>query len=65
MTDQAAACNRGGVVRRVVVACSFLLLSARLAAQATGTTTGDVRGRVEDESGAAVAKVRVTATSTD
>jgi Carboxypeptidase regulatory-like domain/TonB dependent receptor-like, beta-barrel/TonB-dependent Receptor Plug Domain len=39
------------------------LVSARLLAQATGTTTGDLRGRVTDESGAVRPGVLVTATS--
>ncbi|HLN80556.1 MAG TPA: carboxypeptidase-like regulatory domain-containing protein, partial [Thermoanaerobaculia bacterium] len=57
--------NRGDVVRQLLVAGSYLLLSARLAAQATGTTTGDVRGRVEDVSGGVVAEVLVIATNSE
>jgi hypothetical protein len=43
---------------------SVLLSSgaASLFAQATGTTSGDIRGRVHDESGAALSGVAVTAT---
>ncbi len=67
--------SRGGSLRarnRVhVVVCGSLvsgclcLVSAGLLAQATGTTTGDVRGTVTEESGSTVRDVRVTATSRD
>ncbi|HLN93569.1 MAG TPA: TonB-dependent receptor, partial [Thermoanaerobaculia bacterium] len=65
MTKEVTAGNRGDVVRQLLVAGSYLLLSARLAAQATGTTTGDVRGRVEDVSGGVVAEVLVIATNSE
>src|SRR5512144_2995570 len=65
MTKELTVRNRGDVVHRLIVAGWLLALSPRLAAQATGTTTGDVRGRVEDASGAVVAGALVTATSSE
>lgn len=49
-------------VRRAVLALVFSLCAASLFAQATGTTTGDIRGRVTDESGGSLPGVTVTAT---
>jgi len=51
------------VARRLFVVTTFFLVSAGLFAQATGTTTGDIRGKVLDDSGAALPGVAVTATS--
>jgi hypothetical protein len=48
---------------RLVIATCLCLASAGLFAQATGTTTGDLRGRVTDESGAVLPGVLVSATS--
>ena len=48
--------------RRLVGALVLSLCASSLLAQATGTTTGDIRGRVNDESGAALPGVTVTAT---
>ena len=51
---------------RLLLSAAILLLSCpALLAQATGTTTGDLRGRVTDESGSALSGASVTATSQD
>ncbi|HEU5248354.1 MAG TPA: TonB-dependent receptor [Thermoanaerobaculia bacterium] len=55
--------DRGTAIGRLAITTGLFLVSARILAQATGTTTGDIRGRVLDESGAAVAGVTVTAVS--
>ncbi len=47
----------------MVVAAVLWLAAAMHFGQATGTTTGDLRGRVEDESGAAVAGASIEAVS--
>jgi hypothetical protein len=52
-------------VRQLLIPGCLCLVSAGLLAQATGTTTGDVRGTVTEESGRTVRDVRVTATSRD
>ncbi len=52
-------------VRRFLTIVAMFLFAAGLLAQATGTTTGDVRGRVVDQVGAALPGVVVTATSAD
>ncbi|MDQ2979041.1 MAG: TonB-dependent receptor [Acidobacteriota bacterium] len=52
-------------VRRSWIAGALFLFAAGLLAQATGTTTGDVRGRVADQEGAALPGVVVSATSQD
>ena len=49
-------------LRRFLLSVLFSTLAASLLAQATGTTTGDIRGHVTDESGAALAGATVTAT---
>jgi len=49
-------------VRPAVLALVFSLCAVSLFAQATGTTTGDIRGRVTDESGGSLPGVTVTAT---
>jgi len=49
-------------VRRFLLSVLLSSGAASLLAQATGTTTGDIRGRVFDESGAALSGVVVTAT---
>jgi outer membrane receptor for ferrienterochelin and colicin len=57
--------KRAGSVRRFLAVTCLALIPAGLFAQATGTTTGDIRGRVTDESGAVVSDVVVEATSRD
>jgi len=52
-------------IRRFLVTGLLYLSAAGLLAQATGTTTGDLRGKVTDEEGAALPGVVVTATSQD
>jgi outer membrane receptor protein involved in Fe transport len=52
-------------IRRILGVGFFLLCASGLLAQATGTTTGDVRGRVTDQEGAMLPGVVVTATSQD
>ena len=58
-----------GVVHRLIAMRQHLLttclclVSAGLLAQATGTTTGDLRGRATDESGAVLPGVLVTTTN--
>ncbi len=49
-------------IRRLLGSVVFSLCAVSLHAQATGTTTGDIRGRVSDESGGALPGVTVTAT---
>jgi hypothetical protein len=56
---------KAGSVRRFLAVTCLALIPAGLFAQATGTTTGDIRGRVTDESGAVVSDVVVEATSRD
>jgi len=52
----------GGIlIRRLLVAGTLLLVAYALHAQATGTTTGDIRGRIIEESGVVVPGVVVTA----
>ncbi len=56
--------------RRAVASLAALLLLAALlptpaASQSTGTTTGDLKGRVSDEKGLALAGARVTTTHRD
>ncbi len=51
--------------RLILSAAIFWLACAALLAQATGTTTGDLRGRVTDESGAALPGVIVSTTNAD
>src|SRR5687767_5872933 len=55
---------RGGnmKVRRFLLSVLLSTGAAALLAQATGTTTGDIRGRVTDESGSSLPGVGVTAT---
>src|SRR5438105_9860817 len=60
---RAGVVNRPASIRRHVLPACLCILSATLFAQATGTTTGDLRGRVTDESGAARPEVLVTATN--
>jgi hypothetical protein len=50
-------------VRGFLLSVFLSIGAATLLAQATGTTTGDIRGRVTDESGSALPGVGVTATS--
>jgi outer membrane receptor for ferrienterochelin and colicin len=54
-----------GIVQGFLAGACLSLIPAGLFAQATGTTTGDVRGRVTDESGGVVSGVVVEATSRD
>nr|MDQ5872856.1 TonB-dependent receptor [Acidobacteriota bacterium] len=49
-------------VRRFLLSVLLSTGAAALLAQATGTTSGDIRGRVYDETGAALSGVAVTAT---
>jgi hypothetical protein len=56
---------KAGNVRRFLAVTCLALIPAGLFAQATGTTTGDIRGRVADESGAVVSDVVAEATSRD
>jgi hypothetical protein len=49
-------------LRRFLLSVLFFTTAASLLAQATGTTTGDIRGHVTDESGAALSGAVVTAT---
>jgi len=49
-------------IRRLFLSVAFSLCAASVLAQATGTTTGDIRGRVSDESGGALPGVTVTST---
>ncbi len=51
--------------RRAVFAAPLWLAAAALLAQATGVTTGDLRGQIRDESGAPVEGVAVTAVNAD
>ncbi|MEP6470857.1 MAG: TonB-dependent receptor [Acidobacteriota bacterium] len=55
--------HRVRAVRRLLAVSCLSLVSAGVFAQATGTTTGDLRGRVTDESGAVLPGVLVTAVS--
>jgi hypothetical protein len=55
--------HRFGGAGRYLLAICLGNLSAELLGQATGTTTGDLLGRVTDESGAVLPGVLVTATS--
>ena len=52
-------------IRRIFSTGFLLLCASGLLAQATGTTSGDVRGRVMDQQGAALPGVVVTATNQD
>ena len=56
---------KAGNVRRFLAVTCLALIPAGLFAQATGTTTGDIRGRVADESGAVVSDVVAEATGRD
>ena len=56
--------SRIRTVRLEITAC-LCLVSAGLFAQATGTTTGDLRGKVTDESGGVLPGVLVTATNVE
>jgi outer membrane receptor protein involved in Fe transport len=51
------------VIRSLHLAAFLFLVAGGLLAQATGTTTGDLRGRVSDESGSALPGALVTASS--
>ncbi len=53
------------VMRRFALASSLLLTAAGLLAQATGTTTADLRGLVTDEAGAALPGATISATNQD
>ncbi|MBC8647233.1 MAG: carboxypeptidase regulatory-like domain-containing protein, partial [Thermoanaerobaculia bacterium] len=53
------------MLRRYLAAAILSGCSTVLLAQATGTTTGDIRGRVIDDSGTALPGVSVTATSNE
>jgi hypothetical protein len=55
--------SRLTAIRQHLLTACLCLVSAGLFAQATGTTTGDLRGRVTDESGAVRPGVLVTATN--
>jgi len=50
-----------GIVRGAAFIAALSLVAARVLAQATGVTTGDLRGEVRDESGAPLAGVSVAA----
>ena len=53
------------VIRRVGLAGSLLLTATGLLAQATGTTSADLRGVVTDEAGSALPGATITATNQD
>jgi hypothetical protein len=53
------------VARRAVLAAVLWASSLVVLAQATGTTTGDIRGKITEESGAGLPGVVVTATSAE
>jgi hypothetical protein len=55
--------DRRATIRRIAITVCLCLAPVRILAQATGTTTGDILGRVLEESGAAVPGVIVTASS--
>ncbi len=55
--------GRFAAARRYLLATCLGFPSAEVLAQATGTTTGDLRGRVTDESGAVLPGVLVTSTN--
>ena len=50
---------------RIGLACLLLLTATGLLAQATGTTTANLRGVVVDEAGSALPGASITATNQD
>ena len=51
--------------RRATLAAALLLTASGLHAQATGTTTADLRGVVTDEAGSPLPGATITATNQD